>query len=147
MIAAALRTEIDLFCHSAAERSELETLERCALATQRLTQGQRAGGTEESLPSMRALGDLIERAARSQPAVFLAYRAVTEQLALHVAPSPGSARAREEALDTIDDLVEDPTELPELRDAVVTFCDRFQRLCQEAIRAPRRSNDLTASAA
>jgi hypothetical protein len=147
MIAAALRTEIDLFCRSTFERSELETLGRCALATQRLTQGLRAGGTEESLPSMRALGELVERAERSQPAVFLAYRAVTEQLAMHVAPSPGAARAREEAFDTIDGLVEDPTELPALRNALSTFCDHFQRLCQEATRAPRRSDDLTASAA
>ena len=33
-------------------------------------------------------------------------RAVTEQLAMHVAPSQGAARAREEAFDTIDGLVE-----------------------------------------
>jgi hypothetical protein len=147
MIAAALRTEIDLFCRSALERSELETLGRCTLAAQRLTQGLRTGGTEESLPSMRALGELVESAERSQPAVFLAYRAVTEQLAMYVAPSPGAARAREEAFDTIDGLVDDPTELPALRNALITFCDYFHRLCQEAIRAPRRSDDLTASAA
>jgi hypothetical protein len=147
MIAAALRTEIDLFCRSAVERSELETLGRCALATQRLTQGLRAEGTEASLPSMRVLGELVERAMRSQPAVFLAYRAVAEELAMHVASSSGAAWAREEAFDTIDAMVEDPTELPELRNALITFCDHFQRLCQEATRAPRRSLDLTATAA
>lgn len=147
MIAAALRTEIDLFCRSTVERCELDALARCVLAAQRLTQGLRAGGPEESLPSMRALGELLERAVETKPAVFLAFRAATEQLAMHVAPSSGAARAREEAFDTIDDLVEDPTELPALRDALTAFCDHFQRLCQEATRAPRLGTGLTATAA
>lgn len=147
MIAAALRTEIDLFCRSTVERCEHDALARCVFATQRLTQGLRAGGDEESLPSMRALGELVERAVDTQPGVFLAYRAATEELVMHVAPSSGAARAREKAFDTIDDLIEDPTELPAMRDALNTFCDHFQRLCQEATRAPRRSTGLTASAA
>lgn len=147
MIAAALRTEIDAFCHGALERYELETLSRCAVAAQRLTQGLRVGGSEGSLPSVRALAELVDRAVRSQPGAFLAYRALTEHLEAQVVQPGGAASAREEAFDAIDDLVDDPTELPVLRNALLTFCEKFQQLCQEATRAPRRLADISASAA
>lgn len=146
MIAAALRTEIDLFSQRALDRVELAAFERCALATQRLTQGGGATGAEE-LPTIRVLAELVERAARCQPAALLAYRAFSEELVAKVMPEAGTAVAREGAFDAIDDLVEDPTELPLLRSALLTFCDHFQHLCQEATRAPRRRGDLTATAA
>ena len=147
MIAAALRTEIDLFCTRVLERSELETLACCALATQRMTQGVRPVTGDDSLPSMRVLADLVDRAARSQPGAFLAYRALAEHLATQVGHAEAADAAREMAFDTIDDLVEDPAELPVLRNALTTFCEHFEHLCQEATRAPRRRDALTASAA
>jgi hypothetical protein len=146
MIAAALRTEIDVFCRRALDRAELDALVPCAVATQCLTQGGKASSTEE-LPTMRVLVELVERALRSQPAAFLAYRALSEHLVAQVMSSPVAAAAREDAFDAIDDLVEDPTELPVLRRALLTFCEHFQHLCQEATRAPRRPTDLTATAA
>ncbi len=147
MIAAALRTEIDRFCQSALERSEPETLEPCALAAQRLTRGLRCGSGEESLPSMRELGELLDRTAEREPASALACRALTEHLVAQVVPSPGASAAREAALDAIDDLVDDPTCLPVLRSALATFSEHLQRFFQEATRAPRRRGDVTASAA
>jgi hypothetical protein len=146
MIAAALRTEIDLFCRRALDRAELDALARCAVAAQRLTHGDRAVDAEE-LPTMHLLEELVERAARSQPAAFLAYRALSEQLVAQVKSCALAEAAREEAFDAIDDLVGDPTELPVLRSALLTFCEHFQHLCQEATRAPRRRGDLTATAA
>jgi hypothetical protein len=147
MIAAALRTQIDHFCRDALERSETEALARCALATQRMTQGLQLDGAEKALPSMTALSELVHRALRSHRAAFLAYRALAEQLAMHALPSMAPAAAREDAFDAIDDLVDDPTELPVLRSEVAAFCEHFQRLCQEATRAPRRLVDVSASAA
>jgi hypothetical protein len=146
MIAAALRTEIDLFCQRALDRADHDALTRCAVATQHLTQGDRAVGDEE-LPAMRLLAELVERAAHEQPAALLAYRALSEQLVAQVKHSALAEAAREEALDAIDDLVGDPTELPTLRGALLTFCEHFQHLCQEATRAPRRRAALTATAA
>jgi hypothetical protein len=116
------------------------------MATQHLTHGDPAVGDEE-LPAMRLLAELVERAAHCQPAALLAYRALSEQLVAQVKPSARAEAAREEAFDAIDDLVEDPTELPVLRSALHTFCEHFQHLCQEATRAPRRRAALTATAA
>lgn len=147
MIAAALRTEMDLFWQHALERSERDTLARCAVATQHLAQGLGVDCSDESLPSMRAMAELLDRAASAQPAALLAYRALAEHLVAQVLPSSAASAAREHALDSIDDLVEDPADLPVLRTALNTFCSHFQRLCQEATRAPRRRADLTASAA
>ncbi len=147
MIAAALRTEIDLFWQYALERSEMDTLARCAVATQRLAHGVGDGSGDDSLPSMRAMAELLDRAALAQPAALLAYRALAEHLVAQALPSSAASAAREQALDSIDDLVEDPADLPVLRTALSTFCGHFHRLCQEATRAPRRRADLTASAA
>lgn len=147
MIGAALRTEIDLFWQNAIERSEIDTLSRCAVATQRMAQGLGDGRGDESLPSMRAMAELLDRAAEAQPAALLAYRALAEHLVAQVLPSSAASAAREQALDSIDDLVEDPADLPVLRAALNTFCGHFHRLCQEATRAPRLRADLTASAA
>jgi hypothetical protein len=146
MIAAALRTQIDLFCRRALDRTELDSLARCAVATQHLTHGERPLDSDE-LPAMLLLAELVEQAARSKPAAHLAYRALSEQLVAQVKPSPLADAAREEALDAIDDLVGDPTELPVLRSALHTFCEHFEHLCQEATRAPRRRAALTATAA
>ncbi|HTQ47208.1 MAG TPA: hypothetical protein VMI75_30845 [Polyangiaceae bacterium] len=146
MIAAALRTEIDLFCLRALDRADHGSLARCALATQRLTHGDRLAGAEE-LPTMRLLAELVQRAARYHPATYLAYRALSEHLVAQVKPSSGAEVAREKAFDALDDLVADPTELPVLRSALHTFCEHFQHLCQEATRAPRGRADLTATAA
>lgn len=146
MIAAALRTEIDIFCRGALDRAEFDALARCAVATQHLIHGDQTAGAEE-LPTMRLLRELVERAAHTQPAALLAYRALSEQLVAQVRPSAGVEGAREEAFDALDDLVADPTELPILRTALHTFCEHFQHLCQEATRAPRRRADLTATAA
>jgi hypothetical protein len=146
MIAAALRTEIDLFCHRALDRLDHDSLTRCAVAMLYLTHGDRAVGAD-ALPAMRLVAELVERAARSQPAALLAYRALGEQLIAQVKPCPVAEAAREEAFDAIDDLVGDPTELPVLRSALLIFCEHFQHLCQEATRAPRRRADLTATAA
>jgi len=146
MIAAALRTEIDIFCRGALDRAELDALARCAVATQHLTHGDLLAGAEE-LPTMHLLAELIDRAVRTQPAALLAYRAFSEHLVAQVRPSSGAEAAREQAFDALDDLVADPTELPVLRGALHTFCEHFQLLCQEATRAPRRRADLTATAA
>jgi len=147
MIAAALRNEIDLFCRRALDRADHDALARCAVATQHLTADRNRGVGDEELPAMRHLAELVERAAHSQPAALLAYRALSEQLVAQVNPSPLAEASREEAFDAIDDLVEDPTELPVLRSALRNFCEHFQHLCQEATRAPRRRADLTATAA
>jgi hypothetical protein len=144
MIASALRSEIQPFCITACERFPAGDLARCAASAQRAMRGMRVGAPEDKLPAMRVLTSLVERCA-PESATHLAYRAMCECLIAHLGLQ--SADAFEEALDALDDLVQDPAQLSPLRQQLRTFLGYFEQLCQEATRAPRRQPDLNVSAA
>jgi hypothetical protein len=92
-----------------------------------------------------ALRVLLERDPEKAPAAFLACQALCESLAAH---AEGASLDRFEAtLDAIDDLVQDPAELPALRDSLRRFMQRLEQLGQEATRAPRRQSEHHVSAA
>jgi len=145
MIASALRSEIQPFCVTACERFPAGDLVRCAASAQRVVRGMRAGTPEDKLPAMRALTSLVERAASEQVAASLAYRALCECMVAQLGLE--SADGFEAALDALDDLVQDPAQLPPLRLQLRAFIEHFEQLCQEATRAPRRQPDLSVSAA
>jgi hypothetical protein len=91
-----------------------------------------------------ALGAL-ERDADEAPAALLACQALCESL---MARFQGQSLDRFEAtLDAIDDLVEDPAELPDLRKSLRRFIEQLDRLSKEATRAPRRQLEHHVSAA
>lgn len=147
MIASALRTEIQKFCAAAPDRLPGANLARCALAAHRLTHGRAVVTAEEGLPSLRALTLLVESSTKDAPATFLAYRALTENLVAQLGLEGGNLDRVEEALDAIDDLVQDPRQLPILRERLRHFTNRFEQLCQEAPRATRRQSERRVSAA
>lgn len=96
---------------------------------------------------MRALMALCERSVRDRSAACLVYRAFSEHLAAEL-DLPGADRDFvEAALDELDERVEDPRELPSLRDALRVFVAHFDRACEEVTRAPRRNHDLAVTAA
>ncbi len=121
MIAGALRTEIQRFAPRAPDRA------RDAL--------------------MHALATLVECSSPEDPAGRLACHAFAEHVAVELG-APGADRSRvEQALDAIDELVEDPAQLPGLRQALRAFMLRFERQCEETVRLPRRQTDVRISAA
>lgn len=147
MIASALRAEIQQSCAAAWGGVPDTDLARCALAAHRLTHGRPVGAAEEVLPSTRALTVLVERSVKDAPAAFLAYQALCEFLVTQLGLEGGSLDRVEQALDAIDDLVQDPAELPLLRQSLRGFIHHFEQLCQESTRAPRRQSERHVSAA
>jgi hypothetical protein len=147
MIACALRTEIQLFCAAASDGLPEADLARCALAAHRLTHGRAVDTAEAALPSARALTLLVERSVKEAPAAFLAYQALSEYLVAQLGLEGGSFDRVEEALDAIDDLVQDPADLPVLRESLRRFTLHFEQLCHEVTRAPRRLSEHHVSAA
>jgi hypothetical protein len=121
MIASALRAEIQRFLLADADR---------------LLEGDLA---------RVAPGALLERDREAAPAAFLACQALCESLAAHF--EGRSLDGFEAMLDAIDDLVQDPAELPVLRESLRRFTQHLEQLCQEATRAPRRQSDRHVSAA
>jgi hypothetical protein len=119
MIASALRTEIQQFCAEASVGRLEADLARRALAAHR-TEG---------------------------PAAVLAYEALCEYLSAQLGLEGASLDRFEGTLDAIDDLVEDPAELPVLREQLRRFCEQLEQTCQEANRAPRRKPERHVSAA
>jgi hypothetical protein len=121
MIASAMRAEIQQFL--AADSSRLVDEELARLAT----------------------GMLQERDREEAPAAFLACQALCESLA---ARFEGRSLDRFEAmLDAIDDLVQDPAQLPPLREQLRGFIERVEQLSLETTRAPRRQSEHRVSAA
>jgi len=121
MIASAMRAEIQQFL--AADSSRLADEELARLAT----------------------GMLQERDREEAPAAFLACQALCECL---TARFEGRSLDRFEAmLDAIDDLVQDPAQLPPLREQLRGFIERVEQLSLEATRAPRRQSEHRVSAA
>jgi hypothetical protein len=92
-----------------------------------------------------ALGALRERDRDLTPATFLACQALCEFL---VADGEGrSLDGFEAMLDALDELVEDPAQLPSLRAQLRSFIEHIEQLFQESSRAPRRQPALHVSAA
>jgi hypothetical protein len=121
MIASALRAEIQTFL---------------AADSDRLVHGDLA---------RLATGILQERDREKAPAAFLACQALCESLT--ACSERGSLDRFEATLDAIDDLVEDPAQLPVLREQLRRFMDRIEQLSLEASRAPRRQPEPHVSAA
>jgi len=147
MIGSALRSEIRRCCAAISDGLPETDVAGCALAVHRLVHGKRGGSTEEALPSARALTALIERSVEAAPADFLAYQAICESLVAQLGLEGGSFDRVEEALDALDDLVEDPSQLPTLRESLRHFVDHFEQFCQEVTLAPRRQSERRVSAA
>jgi hypothetical protein len=148
MIASALRADVVRLARTRTDRTfDGEPLARCAAVLQGLTRGAHATATEEPSSSIRTLMALCERGLRDRSAAGLVYRAFSEHLAAEL-DLPGADRDLvEAAFDELDERVEDPRELPSLREALRVFVAHFDRLCEEATRAPRRSHDLAVTAA
>jgi hypothetical protein len=122
MIASALRAEIQQFIVS--DRDGLVTGDLARLALTMLANSTDSHG----------------------PAALLACQAFCESLVAHVG---GLSLDRFEAtLDAIDDLVQDPAQLPMLRDRLRLFIEQVERRSQEVQSgAPRRQPALHVSAA
>lgn len=147
MIGSALRSEIRRCCAALSDGPPETDLARCALAAHRLMHGRQGVSTEEALPSARALTALIERSVEGAPADFLAYQALCEYLLAQLRLEGGSFDRAEEALDAIDNLVEDPAQLPTLRESLRHFAKQFEQFCHEVTLAPRRQPERRVSAA
>ena len=147
MIASALRAEIQHFCEAAPDGLTDADFARCAIAAHRLTRGRAVAVAEDGLPSIHALAILVERSAKEAPAAFLACQALCESFMAHLGLDDGAFDRAEAALDAIDDLVEDPAALPELREHLRRFVEHFEQLCKEANRAARRPSEQHVSAA
>ena len=148
MIGSALRREIQSFTSTASDgRFDRETLARCGSALMKLTRGVRIGASDDGSPSTSLLAALVERSSLEAPEVYLAYRAFGEFFAAQLGLSDADADRAEASLDAIDDIVQDPAELPRLRAQLSRFTDHFRLLCQEAQRAPRRQFEHRVSAA
>ncbi len=96
---------------------------------------------------MRTLATLVERSATDDPAARLAYRAFAEHVAVQLGVLGADGSRVEQALDALDDLVEDPARLPALRQALRAFIQRFELQCDETVHVPRRRADVRVSAA
>jgi hypothetical protein len=148
MIASALRTDIERFYGAACERAvDRGDFERCAAAARRLVVGRRVGAPEETLPATRALSNLVQSAAAEQRAAVLSFRAICEYMAARLGLEGASLECVEETLDAIDDMVQEPSELPLLREQLRRFTAQFEQMCQESTRVVRTRPDLHVSAA
>jgi len=121
MIASALRTEIQQFLAAHSDPVVKEDLAHLAIRV------------------------LLERDREKAPAAFLACQALCESLTAYSAG--GSLDRFETTLDAIDDLVQDPAQLPPLREQLRRFMERIEQLSKDASRAPRRQPEPHVSAA
>ena len=160
MIASALRAEIQRSGASLRQRYPL-----FAAPTAETSRSRLPGASGAAL----ALLKVLERAPREHAVEHLVHRALFLHLAAENGPAfigtlerrcglprdtlayvsharPECRDRMEEALDAIDVRVEDPMQLPALRDGLRGLTEQLERLCEEATRAGR-TDDIHISAA